>query len=64
MTHKDNSMVIEHLELAIKAAQEEEMSASEIMGLLFYYAHNIAQEARENGIRAQASSFEESLLAT
>ena len=63
MTHKDNSMVIEHLEMAIKAAQDEEMSASEIMGLLFYYAHNIAQEARENAMRDQASSFEESLLA-
>ena len=46
--------VIEHLELAMQAARDQEMSASEIIGLLHYYAHNIAQDARECALREQA----------
>jgi hypothetical protein len=46
--------VIEHLELAMRAARDQEMSASEIIGLLHYYAHNIAQDARESALREQA----------
>lgn len=45
--------VIEHLELAMQAARDQEMSASEIIGLLHYYAHNIAQDAREAALREQ-----------
>lgn len=42
--------VIEHLDAAVAAAREEGMSASEILGLLFYYAHNVAQDARESAL--------------
>jgi hypothetical protein len=45
--------VIEHLDAAIAAAREEDMSASEVLGLLFYYAHNVAQDARESAMREQ-----------
>lgn len=48
--------MIEHLEQAIAAAQEHDMSTSEIIGLLFYYAHNVAQEARETALRAEAET--------
>ena len=41
------SEVIEHLDAAVAAAERANMSASETMGMLFYYAHNIAQRARE-----------------
>ncbi len=41
------SQVIRHLNAAIEAAQESGMSASELMGLLFYYAHNVAQQTRQ-----------------
>lgn len=41
------SEVIEHLDAAVAAAEKANMSTSEIMGMLFYYAHNIAQQARE-----------------
>lgn len=50
----DVNPVIEHLELALQAARDQEMSASEIIGLLHYYAHNIAQDARESALREQA----------
>jgi hypothetical protein len=45
--------VIEHLDAAVAAAEHAEMSASEIMGMLFYYAHNIAQRARETALEDQ-----------
>jgi hypothetical protein len=45
--------VIEHLDAAVAAAREEDMSVSEILGLLFYYAHNVAQDARESALRQQ-----------
>lgn len=45
--------VIEHLDAAVTAAREEDMSASEILGLLFYYAHNVAQDARESALRKE-----------
>ena len=47
--------VIQHLDQAMEAARDQEMSASEIIGLLHYYAHNIAQDARESALRAQAA---------
>jgi len=43
----DVSAVVGHLDAAIAAAHEEGMSAAELMGMLFYYAHNVAQGARE-----------------
>lgn len=46
--------VIQHLDQAIEAARDQEMSASEIIGLLHYYAHNLAQDARESALRDQA----------
>ncbi len=47
------SEVIEHLDAAVAAAESANMSASEIMGMLFYYAHNIAQRARETALENQ-----------
>lgn len=46
--------VIDHIEAAIAAAERDNMSASEVIGLLFYYAHNVAQEARESALGAPA----------
>ncbi len=48
--------VIEHLDAAVAAAERAEMSASEIMGMLFYYAHNIAQRARETALEGEKDS--------
>ena len=45
--------VIEHLDAAVAAAERANMSASEIMGMLFYYAHTIAQRARETALENQ-----------
>ena len=45
--------VIEHLDAAVAAAERANMSASEIMGMLFYYAHNIAPRARETALENQ-----------
>lgn len=47
--------VIQHLDQAMQAARDQEMSASEIIGLLHYYAHNVAQDARESALRDQAT---------
>lgn len=46
------SPVVRHLEDAVAAAEEEGMSAAELIGMLTYYAHNLAQEARESAMRA------------
>lgn len=43
--------VVGHLEAAVEAAREVDMSASELMGLLFFYAHNVAQQAREAALQ-------------
>ena len=53
---EENNTVVEYLEMAVQAAQEQEMSASELIGLLFYYAHNVAQETRELGATEPARS--------
>ena len=50
--------VIEHLDLAVKAAEREQMSTSELIGLLFYYAHNLAQRARETALEAETDGGE------
>lgn len=42
--------VIEHLDAAVAAAEQQDMSTSELIGLLYYYAHNVAQEARESAL--------------
>ena len=55
----DNYRVIEHLEEAIEVAQEQGMTTSELIGLLFYYAHNVAQEARESALHSQQVQREE-----
>jgi len=39
--------VIDHLDHAVEAAEDMGMSSSELIGLLFYYAHNLAQDTRE-----------------
>lgn len=47
MSEEERNEVVEHLEAAVEAAQEVEMPATELAGLLFFYAHNVAQEVRE-----------------
>ena len=68
-THRDNgteadladevdepghATVTDHLDRALAAAQEEEMSASELMGLFFYYAHSIAESYRQDALGQDA----------
>lgn len=53
------SPVVEHLEAAIGAAEEQGLSAAEFIGLLTYYAHDVAQEAREAAVRAAGPRSEE-----
>lgn len=55
---EENNTVVEYLEMAVQAAQEQEMSASELIGLLFYYAHNVAQETRELALQNQLEAQE------
>ena len=42
--------VVEHLDAAVEAAERAGMSTSEIIGMFFYYAHNLAQQARESAL--------------
>ncbi len=46
----DQPSVTDHLDRALAAAQEQEMSASELMGLFFYYAHSIAESYRQDAL--------------
>ncbi|MHA1565072.1 MAG: hypothetical protein ACTSX7_07150 [Alphaproteobacteria bacterium] len=39
--------VVEHLDAALKAAENANMSTSHTIGMFFYYAHNLAQQALE-----------------
>lgn len=43
--------VSQHLDAAIQAARDGQMSTSELMGLFFYYAHSIAASYRESVIQ-------------
>lgn len=40
--------VTRHLDAALDAAREAQMSTSELVGLFFYYAHAIAASYRES----------------
>ena len=42
--------VVKHLDAAVAAAQDANMSTSEVIGMFFYYAHNLAQQARESAL--------------
>ena len=44
--------VTDHLEAAIVAADAAGMTTSELIGTFFYYAHSLAQEAREAALQA------------
>lgn len=46
--------VVEHLDAAVAAAERANMSTSEVIGMFHYYAHNLAQQARENALRDEA----------
>lgn len=43
--------VTDHLDLALVAARDQGMTASELMGVLFYYAHNVAESYRQDVLR-------------
>ncbi len=45
-----SQQVVEHLDAALKAAEDANMNTSETIGMFFYYAHNLAQQARENAL--------------
>ena len=47
------SKVIEKLDAVVMAAEEENMGTSELIGLLFFYSHNLAQEARDAAIKSE-----------
>lgn len=44
----EGSHVTEYLDLALTAASDEGMSAAELMGLFYYYAHSIAESYRHD----------------
>ncbi len=48
--------VTDHLDRVIAAAHEEQMAASELIGLLFYYAHCVAEGHRRDSLAIQDSS--------
>ena len=52
MIDEDRNKVVEHLEAAVAAAGKQEMPATELAGLLFFYAHNVAEEVRATAIAA------------
>lgn len=45
--------VLEHLDRAVEASEEAGISTSSLIGTLFYYAHNLAQQTRESGLEAR-----------
>ena len=47
--------VVENLDAAVAAAERAGMSTSEIIGMFFYYAHNLAQQARESALERTAA---------
>ncbi len=47
--------VVKHLDAAVAAAESANMSTSEIIGMFFYYAHNLAQQARESALEKNAA---------
>lgn len=49
----EQGCVIKYLDLAVQSAEDEEMPMSELIGLLFYYAHNLAHEARNIALNNQ-----------
>ncbi len=50
MADQRSKEVVEHLDAAVEAAEKANMSTSEIIGMFFYYAHNLAQQARESAL--------------
>ncbi len=40
--------VTDYLDMALTAASDQGMSASELMGVFFYYAHSIADSYRQD----------------
>lgn len=53
------SKVIEKLDAVVMAAEEENMGTSELIGLLFFYSHNLAQEARDAAIKSEQEAKQE-----
>ena len=45
-----SSTVIDHLDSALAVAREQHMAASELIGLLFYYAHCVAEGHRQDAL--------------
>lgn len=49
--HAENEMsVVDYLDEAVVAAENEGMQMSELIGLFFYYAHNLSQQARDTAM--------------
>lgn len=45
--------VAAYLDMAVEAARQNDMSASELMGMFFYYAHSVAEGFRMGVISEQ-----------
>ncbi len=45
--------VASYLDMAVEAARQADMSASELMGMFFYYAHSVAEGFRMGVISEQ-----------
>lgn len=54
LSYEDNK-VINYLDLAVQAAEDKNMPTSELIGMFFFYAHNLAQEARDIALGKQQS---------
>lgn len=45
--------VTDYLDMALTTARDQDMTAAELMGLFFYYAHSIAEGYRQDVINSQ-----------
>lgn len=52
----DQVMVQQYLEMAVKTANDQGMSTSELLGIFYYYTHSIAESYREEALKASQAA--------
>ena len=55
---EESLSVHDHLELALQVAADQQMSTSELLGIFFYYTHNIAESYRQEAIAQHEQELE------
>ena len=50
ISESNEKSVVDHLDEAVLAAEKEGMQMSELIGMFFYYAHNLSQQARDTAL--------------